>query len=52
MYSQRKTVSIVSHVEAVENVLNMNGSTEIFEDMTDKSLKVAEEMFLYPCSGR
>ena len=38
---------IVSHVEAVENVLNMNESTEIFEDMTDKSLKVAGEMFLY-----
>ena len=25
----------------------MNESTEIFEDMTDKSLKVAGEMFLY-----
>ena len=38
---------IVSHVKAVENLLNMNESTEIFGDITDKSLKVAGEMFLY-----
>ena len=38
---------IVSHVKAVENLLNMNESTEIFRDITDKSLKVAGEMFLY-----
>ena len=38
---------IVSHVKAVENLLNINESTEIFRDITDESLKVAGEMFLY-----